>query len=97
MKPTDQIIYVSHSGGKDSQAMYSHVLKNYPHDQIVVVHSDLGEIEWEGVQDHIRNNISHPLNVVRAGKTFFEMVLSQGKDTSRRSFLPVQRYQTVYV
>lgn len=68
------IFYVSHSGGKDSQAMYAKVRGMVPHDQIVVVHADLGEVEWEGVQDHIRATISHPLNVVRAGKTFFDMV-----------------------
>jgi 3'-phosphoadenosine 5'-phosphosulfate sulfotransferase (PAPS reductase)/FAD synthetase len=68
------IFYVSHSGGKDSQAMYIALLRVVPHDQIVVVHADLGKVEWEGVQDHISNTIRHPLNVVRANKTFFEMV-----------------------
>lgn len=66
--------YVSHSGGKDSQAMYLLLRQRVPHDQIVVVHADLGEIEWHGVQDHIRATIDHELNVVRAGKTFFEMI-----------------------
>lgn len=68
------VFYISHSGGKDSQAMYAVLSSHVPHDQIVVVHADLGEIEWDGVQDHIRRTITHPLNVVRAGKTFFEMV-----------------------
>ena len=68
------IFYVSHSGGKDSQAMYAHVRTLVPHEQIIVVHADLGEVEWEGIQDHIRATILHPLNVVRARKTFFEMV-----------------------
>lgn len=73
------IFYVSHSGGKDSQAMYALITKIVPHEQIVVVHSDLGEIEWEGIQDHINNTINHELNVVRANKTFFEMVLHRAK------------------
>ena len=68
------IFYISHSGGKDSQAMYIHMSMVVPHSQIVVVHADLGEIEWDGVQDHIRQTITHPLNVVAAGKTFFDMV-----------------------
>lgn len=72
------IFYVSHSGGKDSQAMYALIQKIVPYEQIVVVHSDLGEVEWRGVQDHIRNNISHELNVVRANKTFLEMVERRG-------------------
>lgn len=70
----DAIYYVSHSGGKDSQAMYAQVSMLVPAERIVVVHADLGEIEWEGVQDHIRATIRHPLNVVRANKTFFDMV-----------------------
>jgi DNA sulfur modification protein DndC len=68
------IFYVSHSGGKDSQAMYNLISRFVPSKQIVVVHADLGEIEWDGVQDHIRATIKHPLNVVRSVKTFFEMV-----------------------
>ncbi len=60
------IIYVSHSGGKDSQAMYALLSKTIPHDQIAVVHADLGEVEWAGVKKHIEDNITHPLNVVKA-------------------------------
>ena len=82
MKPPDlhtlirqgAVFYTSHSGGKDSQAMYAGIRRRVPHDRIVVVHADLGEIEWEGVQDHIRATIAHDLNVVRANKTFFDMV-----------------------
>ena len=73
------IFYVSHSGGKDSQAMYAHLVERIPADQIVVVHSDLGEIEWEGVKDHISANIFHDLNVVQAKKTFFDMVRHRAK------------------
>ena len=68
------IFYVSHSGGKDSQAMYAVLRRIVPADQIVVVHADLGKVEWNGVQDHIRATIDHDLNVVRAGKTFLDMV-----------------------
>lgn len=68
------IFYVSHSGGKDSQAMYIAISRFVPADQICVVHADLGDVEWDGVQDHIRDTIDHELNVVRANKTFLEMV-----------------------
>lgn len=68
------IFYVSHSGGKDSQAMHALISRLVPAEQISVVHADLGEIEWHGVQDHIRATIDQELNVVRAGKTFFDMV-----------------------
>lgn len=73
------IFYASHSGGKDSQAMYAYLSERILFEQIVVVHSDLGEIEWEGVQDHIKANINHPLNVVRANKTLFDMVRHRAK------------------
>jgi DNA sulfur modification protein DndC len=68
------IFYCSHSGGKDSQAMYIALRQIVPADHLVVVHADLGEIEWQGVQDHIRATITHPLQVVAASKTFFDMV-----------------------
>lgn len=73
------IFYVSHSGGKDSQAMYAALFPVIPRDQLVVVHADLGKVEWEGVQDHIHATIRHRLNVVRAPKTFFEMVRHRAK------------------
>jgi len=73
------LFYVSHSGGKDSQAMYSEIRRFVPDAQIIAVHADLGEIEWTGVQDHIRATIAHRLHVVSAGKTFFEMVEQRAK------------------
>lgn len=60
------IFYCSHSGGKDSQAMYTYLRSLVPAEQIVVVHADLGEVEWLNVQEHIAGNIQHELNVVRA-------------------------------
>lgn len=68
------LVFVSHSGGKDSQAMYAHLRGFVPKDQIIVVHANLGEVEWTGVIDHIEANIAHDLNIVRAGKTLLEMV-----------------------
>lgn len=69
------IFYIGSSGGKDSQCMYLALKKFVPSHLIVVVHADLGEVEHEGTQDHIRATIDHPLHVVRANKTFFDMVL----------------------
>ena len=43
------IFYVSHSGGKDSQAMYVMLIDLIPADQIVVVHADLGEVLVRGL------------------------------------------------
>lgn len=79
------IFYASHSGGKDSQYMYNELRKIVPHDQLVVVHADLGRVEWTGVLEHIEANTSHPVNVVRAVKkdgrvkTFLGMVEERGK------------------
>ena len=71
--------YVSHSGGKDSQAMYAIVRELVPHQQIVVVHANLGRHEWTGIEKHIRANIAHALHVVRAHKTFSDMVRHRAK------------------
>lgn len=78
------IFYVSHSGGKDSQAMYSVLRETIPHDQIVVVHASLGDVEWPGAVEHIQNTTNHNLNVVQARKTFFDMVESRGMFPSAR-------------
>lgn len=60
--------YVSHSGGKDSQAMYALLRKHIPYNQIVVVHAHLDGVEWPGVIEHIRHNVDHHVNIVRAVK-----------------------------
>ena len=39
------IFYVSHSGGKDSQAMFITISNFVPANQIVVVKADLGHVE----------------------------------------------------
>lgn len=64
------LVFISHSGGKDSQAMYLHLTQDLgiPDHRIVVVHADLGEVEWHGVQDHIRATVRHPVNIVQAVK-----------------------------
>jgi len=80
------IFYCSHSGGKDSQAMYALLSRIIPAEQLVVVHSDLGEVEWTGTQEHIRNTIGHELNVVHAQwkdgrpKTLLNMVEQRFQD-----------------
>lgn len=73
------IFFVSHSGGKDSQAMYAYVNKHVPADQIVVIHSDLGRVEWKGVQEHIRATVNHEIIVCQnEQKDFFGMVEKRG-------------------
>jgi len=45
---------VSHSGGKDSQSMLILVRKLVPAAQIIVVHADLGKVEWPGTLEHAK-------------------------------------------
>jgi len=66
MIDTGYQFYCSTSGGKDSQAMYIQLLELVPRHQITLVHADLGEVEWHGVQQHIHKTTSHELHVVRA-------------------------------
>lgn len=68
------VFFISTNGGKDSQCMYIDLCKKIPHEQIVLVHADLGIVEWAGVQEHIRNKTRHELHVVQAKKTFLDMV-----------------------
>lgn len=73
------VFYCSHSGGKDSQAMYHFLIKNIPSEQVVVVvHASLGEVEWPGVIEHIEKTIRTQLHVVSAKKTFLGMVENRG-------------------
>jgi 3'-phosphoadenosine 5'-phosphosulfate sulfotransferase (PAPS reductase)/FAD synthetase len=45
-----------------------------PKGQLVVVHADLGRVEWEGTRKHIEETCGSSVNVVRARKDFFDMV-----------------------
>jgi 3'-phosphoadenosine 5'-phosphosulfate sulfotransferase (PAPS reductase)/FAD synthetase len=72
------LFVINHSGGKDSQAMYLYLVNELriPSEQVLVIHADLPGVDWEGTEQHIRTTIAsyHNLEVVRAGKTFMEMV-----------------------
>lgn len=73
------IFFINHSGGKDSQAMTSFLSKVVPHDQLVIIHADLPEVDWEGCWSHIQeNNLGIETHLTRSGKTFFEMVNHRG-------------------
>ncbi|MBY0239682.1 MAG: phosphoadenosine phosphosulfate reductase family protein [Burkholderiaceae bacterium] len=73
------LFVVNHSGGKDSQAMYL-VLRDFvPAAQLVIVHADLGEVEWAGAVDHIRaTTCGEPLHICRARRTLLEMIAERG-------------------
>lgn len=53
---TFDVVLINSSGGKDSQAMLSHVValadeQGLPRERMVVVHADLGRVEWQGTRD----------------------------------------------
>lgn len=69
LKRADGVV-INVSGGKDSDALMEHMADliaehKVPHDRVVVVNADLGEMEWD-VQDHIK---------ARADRLGFEFVV----------------------
>lgn len=70
---------VNHSGGKDSQAMYLVIRKFVPTEQIMIVHADLGEVEWAGAVDQIKATTNgEPLHVCRSRRGLLQMIEERG-------------------
>lgn len=73
------LFVVNHSGGKDSQAMYLKIRALVPADQIVIVHADLGAVEWAGAVDHIKATTrGEPLYVCRSRRDLLQMIDERG-------------------
>jgi 3'-phosphoadenosine 5'-phosphosulfate sulfotransferase (PAPS reductase)/FAD synthetase len=72
------LFVVNHSGGKDSQAMCIKLESLVPREQLVIVHADLGEVEWAGAQEHIKATTTLPLHVTRSRRTLLEMIEERG-------------------
>ena len=73
------LFVVNHSGGKDSQAMYLMLRDLVPAEQLVIVHADLGAVEWAGAIEHIKATTSgEPLHVCRSRRTLLEMIEERG-------------------
>ncbi|MCW2240742.1 phosphoadenosine phosphosulfate reductase domain-containing protein [Azospirillum canadense] len=69
------LVVCNHSGGKDSQRMYLMLRDIVPHEQLLVIHAHLPEVDWEGIDEHIKSTIGNTALIwTQAGKTFFEMV-----------------------
>jgi len=71
-------LYVSHSGGKDSQAMLAYLhglaIEGIIPSNIVLVHSDLGDMEHEPMHQWIEaNSLGYPLHVVNPGISFWDL------------------------
>src|SRR5277367_6764995 len=76
----EALFVFNHSAGKDSQAMTAVLRTLVPPAQCLVIHADLGEVEWDGNVDHIKATIGKlPLIVCRNdNKTLLEMVERRG-------------------
>lgn len=69
------LFVVNHSGGKDSQAMYLKLRELVPARQLVIVHADLGAVEWAGALDHIRATTNgERIEVCKARRSLLEMI-----------------------
>jgi diphthamide synthase (EF-2-diphthine--ammonia ligase) len=71
------LFVVSHSGGKDSQAMLIKLLERIPPAQLLAIHSSLGESEWHGALELAQEQAGAaglPFLVARASRTLLEMV-----------------------
>ena len=84
------LVAISHSGGKDSQAMTILVSRLVPPGQLLVVHAPLGDIEWPGTMEHIEATIPPGVPLILApvasGKTLLEAIEERGRfpDAARR-------------
>lgn len=73
------LFVVNHSGGKDSQAMFHFICAHVPRDQIVVVHAILPEVEWDGVEDHVRGTtLGIQVHTCQSRRTLLQMIEERG-------------------
>jgi 3'-phosphoadenosine 5'-phosphosulfate sulfotransferase (PAPS reductase)/FAD synthetase len=69
------LVVVNHSAGKDSQAMLLRLKEIVPAEQLLLVHADLGEVEWAGNVEHIRaTGCDLPLIVAKPVRGLLQMV-----------------------
>ena len=57
-------ILINSSAGKDSQAMLTRMVElaervNYPKERLIVVHADLGRVEWDGTVELAKRQADH--------------------------------------
>lgn len=75
-----QVIFWSHSGGKDSQAGLAYLVRMGFKGKIVVVHSDLGDMEWESMHNWIESiSFGIEVHVVQANEDFFGLARRTGR------------------
>jgi 3'-phosphoadenosine 5'-phosphosulfate sulfotransferase (PAPS reductase)/FAD synthetase len=73
------VFVINHSGGKDSQAQTIFLRQIIPAAQLVVVHAELPEVDWDGIREHIEATVGGlPVHYCTAASTFFQMVERRG-------------------
>lgn len=73
------LFVINHSGGKDSQAMQLQLASLVPLTQRVIVHADLGRVEWAGAVDHIKaTSAGEPLHVCHSRRDLLQMIEERG-------------------
>ncbi|MDC8832830.1 phosphoadenosine phosphosulfate reductase [Alteromonas gilva] len=81
------LFFISHSGGRDSQILAITVQRLVPANQIIYVHAHLGEVEHDGVLEHIERYKPSftPFYVVENERQdFFDLVLLRFRFPSAR-------------
>ena len=100
-----QVIFVNHSGGKDSQAMMAKLIAMGLKDKLVVVHADLGDMEWEPMHNWIKkNSFGLAVNVVKSENSFWDLCrkykrLPSGQArfcTDQLKTVPCERFMKAY-
>jgi len=74
------LFVINHSAGKDSQAMTIRLRAHIPASQLVVIHADLGDVEWSDNRTHILDTIGaiELITCRNPRKTLLEMVEARG-------------------
>ena len=79
---------VNHSGGKDSQAMTALLARAVPHDQLVIVHAPLGDVEWPDTVSHIMATMPPRLPFIMAPvasrQSLLERIEQRGRFPDKR-------------
>lgn len=79
MAEAGALFAISHSGGKDSQAMTIRLRATLPASQLVIVYAPLGRVAWPRTLAHIRATTSGlPLILARAQEYLLAMVRRRG-------------------
>ena len=79
---------INSSGGKDSQAMTILLSRIVPHNQLIVIHAPLGDVEWPDTVSHIQATIPGDVPLVMApiasGQSLLERIEQRGRFPDKR-------------